>query len=29
MMAGYPDPKGYVPYSQKKGLDDLRSYNQT
>ncbi|QDS99987.1 nitroreductase family protein [Adhaeretor mobilis] len=28
MSAGYPDPEGLVPYSQKKTLDELRSYNQ-
>lgn len=26
---GYPDPTGMVPYSQKKPLDQLRSYNRT
>ena len=25
---GYPDPKGMVPYSQKKSLDEIRSYNR-
>ena len=29
MAIGYPDPTGQVPYSQKKSLDELRSYNQT
>jgi len=27
MSAGYPDPDGLVPFSQKKSLDELRSYN--
>jgi len=26
---GFPDPDGQVPYSQKKPLEELRSYNQT
>jgi nitroreductase len=26
---GYPDPEGQVPFSQKKSLDELRSYNRT
>jgi nitroreductase len=25
---GYPDPEGMVPFSQKKSLDELRSYNR-
>ncbi|MDP6524854.1 MAG: nitroreductase family protein [Kiritimatiellia bacterium] len=25
---GYPDPEGLVAYSEKKGMDDLRSYNK-
>ena len=25
---GYPDPKGYIPYSQKKSLEGLRSFNK-
>lgn len=25
---GYPDPQGMVPYSQKKSLDEIRSYNR-
>ena len=25
---GYPDPDGQVPYSQKKSLDEIRSYNK-
>lgn len=25
---GYPDPEGMVPFSQKKSIDELRSYNQ-
>jgi nitroreductase len=25
---GYPDPEGMVPFSQKKSLDELRSYNK-
>lgn len=29
MAVGYPDPDGKVPYSHKKSLDDLRSYNRT
>jgi len=28
MSAGYPDPERLVPYSQKKSLDELRSYNR-
>lgn len=28
MSAGYPDPDGLVPYSQKKSLDEVRSYNR-
>ncbi len=28
MSAGYPDPEGMVPHSQKKVLDEIRSYNQ-
>jgi len=28
MSLGWPDPDGMVPYSQKKGLDELRSYNR-
>lgn len=28
MSAGYPDLEGLVPYSQKKSLDELRSYNR-
>jgi nitroreductase len=28
MSAGYPDPEGMVPYSQKKHLDELRQYNK-
>ena len=27
LSVGYPDPEGLVAYSQKKGLDELRSYN--
>jgi hypothetical protein len=26
---GYPDPEGMVPYSQKKPLDEICSYNRT
>lgn len=29
MAIGYPDPTGMVPFSQKKTLDELRSYNKT
>lgn len=29
LSLGYPDTKGLVPYSQKKSLDELRSYNRT
>jgi nitroreductase len=29
IAVGYPDPESYVPYSQKKSLDVLRSYNKT
>lgn len=29
MSIGYPDPEGQVPYSQKKSLDEIRSYNRT
>ncbi|MEO0529385.1 MAG: nitroreductase family protein [Planctomycetota bacterium] len=29
MAVGYPDRTGSVPYSQKKQLDEIRSYNQT
>lgn len=29
MSLGYPDPEGEVPFSQKKPLDELRSYNKT
>ncbi|MEM6328871.1 MAG: nitroreductase family protein [Planctomycetota bacterium] len=29
MAVGYADPEGSVPYSQKKGLDEIRSYNRT
>ena len=29
MSLGYADPEGMVPYSQKKTLDQIRSYNQT
>ena len=29
MSLGYPDPTGSVPYSQKKSLDEIRSYNRT
>lgn len=29
MSIGYPDPTGHVPYSQKKSLDEIRSYNET
>jgi hypothetical protein len=25
---GFPDPDGQVPYSQKKPLEELRSYNR-
>jgi nitroreductase len=28
MSIGYPDPEGKVPFSQKKSLDQLRSYNR-
>lgn len=28
MSAGYPDPEGLVPYSQKKSLDEIRSFNR-
>lgn len=28
MSLGYPDPTGQVPYSQKKSLDEIRSYNE-
>ncbi|WP_419194776.1 nitroreductase family protein [Novipirellula herctigrandis] len=28
ISAGYPDPDGLVPYSQKKSIEELRSYNQ-
>ena len=28
LSVGYPDPEGQVPYSQKKSLDELRSYNR-
>ena len=28
LSLGYPDPEGRVPYSQKKSLDEIRSYNQ-
>ena len=28
MAIGYPDPEGMVPYSQKKPLDSMRSYNK-
>jgi nitroreductase len=27
IAVGYPDPKGKIPYSQKKSLEGLRSYN--
>lgn len=27
MAVGYPDPEGRIPYSEKKSLDDIRSYN--
>jgi nitroreductase len=29
MSIGYPDPTGMVPYSEKKALDEIRSYNKT
>jgi nitroreductase len=29
MAIGYPDPDGMVPYSKKKTVDNIRSYNQT
>ena len=29
IAVGYPDPDGVIPYSQKKSLDTLRSYNDT
>lgn len=28
ISVGYPDPKGLVPHSQKKSLDDIRSFNK-
>ena len=28
LAVGYPDPKGAIPYSQKKSLEGLRSYNK-
>ncbi len=28
LAIGYPDPEGMVPYSEKKGLTSVRSYNQ-
>ena len=28
MSVGYPDPEGFIPYSQKRSLDTLRSYNK-
>ena len=28
IAVGYPDPEGVIPYSQKKSLDTMRSYNQ-
>ena len=29
LSLGYADPTGQVPYSQKKSLDEIRSYNKT
>jgi nitroreductase len=29
MSAGYADPEGLVPYSQKSSLNDIRSYNKS
>lgn len=29
MAVGYPDPDGMIPYSEKKPLDAIRSYNET
>lgn len=29
MAIGYPDPDGMIPHSEKKGIDSVRSYNET